>query len=63
MKDPKYKIELSDFERREIISILMETRNQFIEDNVPTEDLNELLEKLLGAKPVRRTEIKDRDER
>ena len=63
MRDQKYTVVFTDFERRAILNALMETRNRYIKEDKPTEDINEILEKLLDAKAKRVAQECDRDER
>lgn len=58
-----YNIEVSDFERRALIGVLAEKRNQCIAENTPTEYVNTLIEKTLDAKQKKKKRNKDRDER
>ena len=62
MRERKRKIELTDREWSVLMNLLMDARNQFIEDNIPTEDVNKLIEKAGKAKPSRE-EARDSDER
>lgn len=61
-----YNIEVNDFERRALIGVLAEKRNQCLAENAPTEDVNTLIEKTLDAKQKKQKKEKkerDRDER
>ena len=62
MKETRYHMELSDYERRALIGVLAEKRNDFLKANDPTEDINNLLEKAIDA-PSTKAKKKDRDER
>lgn len=55
-------IEVSDFEQRVMIEALADRRNDFIEENKPTEDVNGVLMKVIDA-PLKKRKDKDRDER
>ena len=45
----KEKVKLDDFEKRLIIYALSERRNKMIEEDIPTEDINDLLLKLIDG--------------
>ena len=45
----KEKVKLDDFEKRLIIYALSELRNKMIEEDMPTEDINDLLLKLIDG--------------
>lgn len=62
MSEGKRVIEVSDFEQRVMIEALADRRNDFIEENKPTEDLSELLLKVIDA-PVKKRKDRDRDQR
>ena len=62
MSEGKRVIEVSDFEQRVMIEALADRRNDFIEENKPTEDLSELLLKVIDA-PMKKRKDRDRDER
>ena len=55
-------VEMSDYEQRVMIEALADRRNDFIEENKPTEDVNELLLKVIDA-PLKKRKDKDRDDR
>jgi len=62
MREAKYQIDFSDYERRALIGVLAEKRNDCLKEDFPTEDVNVLLEKALEAQPKKQKK-KDRDER
>lgn len=62
MREHKAKIELSERERSILIELLVEARNQFLEKNLPIDDVNELIKKAGRAKETKEI-IEDRDER
>lgn len=47
-KKKKVNLILSDFERRLLINALMQWRNKLLQENKPTEDINELLLKVIN---------------
>jgi len=49
MTRKKRRIALTDFEYRLLINMLVEYRNKLLEANKPTEDVNELLLKVIDA--------------
>lgn len=49
MAGKKRRISLSDFEYRLLINILVDYRNKLLEANKSTEDVNELLIKVIDA--------------
>ena len=55
-------VEMSDYEQRVMIEALADRRNDFIEENKPTEDVNELLLKVIDA-PLKKRKDKERDDR
>ena len=63
MREPKYEIELSIAERKAMITALLEKRNEFTAKQIPVDEINAALKKLLQAKTIRVTEVNDRDER
>ena len=60
MRENTYQIEVGDYERRTLIGILAECRNECLKRETPTEDVNNLLEKALDA-PLKKKKGKDRD--
>ena len=49
MTGKKRRITLTDFEYRLLIKALVDYRNKLLEANKPTEDVNELLMKVINA--------------
>ena len=49
VKDVEHKINLDDFERRVLIVCVNTARTVFIEQGKPTEDVDELLIKIINA--------------
>ena len=62
MRDVKRVIEVSDYEHRVIMEALNDRRNDFIFGNKPTEDVSDLLLKVIDA-PSKRKKDRDRDAR
>lgn len=60
-----YRMEMSDWQRRALLGVLVEMRNHCLETNFPTEDVNNLLELTLDAEPSKKKQRRgrDRDER
>ena len=54
MDTKKYEIEVDDFEHRFIIQALSEKRNELIAEGKSIEDINELLLRVIDAKPVKK---------
>ncbi len=55
-------ITVNDFERRFLISVLNDRRNECLTKNKPTEDVNAMLLKVIDA-PVKKKKDRDREER
>lgn len=53
MTRKKRRITLTDFEYRVLINALVDYRNKLLEFNKPTEDVNELLVKVIDAPKYR----------
>ena len=51
MREITYRMEMSDFQRRALLGVLVEMRNQCLQTDFPTEDVNDLLELALDAVP------------
>lgn len=49
MTSKKRRITLTDFEYRLLINALVDYRNKLLEESKPTEDVNELLVKVIDA--------------
>ena len=50
MRDKKYYIALDDFERRVVVNCMNKMRNSFIDDGKCTEELDEVLLKIIRSK-------------
>ena len=61
MAEEKRVVELSDFEHRLMVSGLADFRNNLIQEDKPTEDVNELLLKVIDA-PKKKRLGRDRHE-
>ena len=53
----------SDFEQRIMVRSLNDTRTNLLKDDCSTEDIDDLLIKVIDAPPERRRRWKDRDTR
>lgn len=62
MRDSRRVIEVSDYEHRVMMEALNDRRNDFISENKTTEDVSELLLKVIDA-PSKRKKDMDRDAR
>ena len=62
MRDGRRVIEVSDYEHRVMMEALNDRRNYFIFENKPTEDVSDLLLKVIDA-PSKRKKDRDRDAR
>lgn len=62
MGDATRVIEVSEYEQRVMIEALADRRNDFIECNKPTEDVNEVLIKVIDA-PIKKRKEKYRESR
>lgn len=49
VKDVKHKVILDDFEHRLLVGCVNAARTMFLEQNKPTEDIDELLIKIIKA--------------
>ena len=54
MTEKKRRIILTDFEHRLLVKALAEFRNQLLEADKPTDDIDELLLKIIDAPKARR---------
>ena len=54
MDTKKYEIEIDDFEHRMLVQALGEKRNELIAEGKSIEDINELLLRVIDAKPVKK---------
>ena len=48
-KDVKYKVTLDDFEHRLLVGCVNAARTMYLEQNKPTEDVDDLLVKIIKA--------------
>ena len=55
-------IEVDDFQHRVMMEALVDRRNDFIAANKPTEDVSDLLLKVIDA-PTKKSKKRDREER
>lgn len=62
MREVKRVIEVSDYEHRVMMVALNDRRNDFISENKPSEDVSDLLLKVIDA-PSKRKRDKSRDAR
>lgn len=62
MREIKRVIEVSDYEHRVMMEALNDRRNDFISENKPSEDVSDLLLKVIDA-PSKRKRDKNRDAR
>ena len=49
VKDVKHKVTLDDFEHRLLVGCVYVARTMYLEQNKPTEDVNDLLVKIIKA--------------
>lgn len=61
MRSETYHMEMNDYERRALLGVLTDQRNERIKTNKPSEDVTDLLEKALDAKPKKDKKRRDRD--
>ena len=54
MNTKKYEIEVDDFEHRMLVQALSEKRNELIAEGKSTADINDLLLRVIDAKPVKK---------
>ena len=59
----RYRMDLDDYERRTLIGILAAMRNQCLQDDTPTEDVNNLIVKAMDANEEKPKKNKGKDER
>jgi hypothetical protein len=62
MRNESRVIEVSDYEHRVMMEALADRRNDFISENKPTEDVSDLLLKVIDA-PSKRKKDRNRDAR
>ena len=58
VKDVKHKVTLDDFEHRLLIGCVNATRTMYLEQNKPTEDVDDLLVKIIKS-PSKKESMKD----
>ena len=63
MADEKKVITLDDFEQRLMVSGLMDFRNDLLKEEKPTEDINDLILKVIDAPTKKENRPADRAER
>lgn len=63
MADEKKVLTLDEFERRLMVSGLMDFRNDLLKDEKPTEDINELILKVIDAPTKKEKRRAEREER
>ena len=63
MAEEKKVITLDDFEQRLMVSGLMDFRNDLLKEEKPTEDINDLILKVVDAPTKKEKKKADREER
>ena len=63
MADEKKVLTLDEFEKRLMVSGLMDFRNDLLKDEKPTEDINELILKVIDAPTKKEKRRAEREER
>lgn len=63
MAEEKKVITLDDFEQRLMVSGLMDFRNDLLKEEKPTEDINDLILKVIDAPTKKEKRRSDREER
>ena len=63
MAEEKKVITLDDFEQRLVVSGLMDFRNDLLKEEKPTEDINDLILKVIDAPTKKEKRRFDREER
>ena len=63
MADEKKVLTLDEFEQRLMVSGLMDFRNDLLKDEKPTEDINELILKIIDAPTKKEKRRAEREER
>ena len=58
MAEEKKVVTLDDFEQRLMVSGLMDFRNDLLKDDKPTEDINDLILKVIDA-PTKKVKCRD----
>ena len=63
MAEEKKVVTLDDFEQRLMVRGLMDFRNDLLRDEKPTEDINDLILKVIDAPPKKEKRRADREAR
>lgn len=63
MADEKKALTLDEFEQRLMVSGLMDFRNDLLKDDKPTEDINDLILKVIDAPTKKEKRRAEREER
>ncbi len=63
MADEKKVLTLDEFEQRLMVSGLMDFRNDLLKDDKPTEDINDLILKVIDAPTKKEKRRAEREER
>ena len=63
MADEKKVLTLDEFEQRLMVSGLMDFRNNLLKDDKPTEDINDLILKVIDAPTKKEKRRAEREER
>ena len=63
MAEEKYYVSLNTFERRILVQGINHFRNDLIKEGKPTEDVDEVLLKLVDAKLIKKGKREERGER
>lgn len=63
MAEEKKVLTLDEFEQRLMVSGLMDFRNDLLKDNKPTEDINDLILKVIDAPTKKEKRRAEREER
>ena len=63
MAEEKKVLTLDEFEQRLMVSGLMDFRNDLLKDDKPTEDINDLILKVIDAPTKKEKRIAEREER
>ena len=63
MAEEKKVLTLDEFEQRLMVSGLMDFRNDLLKDDKPTEDINDLILKVIDATTKKEKRRADREER
>ena len=63
MAEEKKVLTLDEFEQRLMVSGLMDFRNDLLKDDKPTEDINDLIQKVIDAPTKKEKRRAEREER